>query len=113
MKKVLIYIGMLFSSGCYYDIAEELYPTNSISCNTSPDVYNTKIKGIIATNCAIPGCHVAINGVVPDLSDSAIVYDNIDRIQIRAINEKTMPQSGQLSSCDVNALQNWINGGTK
>ena len=113
MKKGLIYIGLLFASGCYYDIAEELYPNNSIPCNASTDVYNTKIKNLITANCATPGCHVTIDGVVPNLSDSATLYDIIDRIQVRAINEKTMPPSGPLSTCDVKALQNWINGGTK
>ena len=67
----------------------------------------------MATSCAIPGCHVTVDGVTPDLSDSATVFDKVDRIQIRAINEKTMPPSAPLSKCDINSLQRWIDGGTK
>ena len=114
MKKGILYITLLFASGCYYDVAEELYPNSgNANCDTSPDVYNTKIAGIMSKSCAIAGCHVASGGTAPDLSDSAIVYVNISRIQVRAVNDKTMPPSGPLSNCDINALQNWINGGTK
>ena len=112
MKTGVIFISMLLISGCYYDIAEELYPNNNVSCDTSPDIYNPKIKGLLASSCAISGCHIT-GGQGPDLSDSTVVYDKIDRIKVRAIDLKDMPKSGPLSACDVKTLQRWIDGGTK
>lgn len=103
---------MLLVSGCYYDVAEELYPGSDVVCDASPDKYNPKIKAILTQSCAITGCHVA-GGESPDLSDSTIVYDKIDRIKVRAIDNKDMPKSAPLSKCDMRSLQNWINGGIK
>lgn len=112
MKGVIFIISMMFISGCYYDIAEELYPNNNVNCDASPDVYDPKIKAILAKSCAIQGCHVA-GATSPDLSDSSVVYDNLNRIQYRAVTVKDMPKSGPLSTCDIKALQNWIDGGAK
>lgn len=104
---------MLLVAGCYYDIGEDLYPNGANApCDASPDTYSLKIKTILTKNCAIAGCHVA-GGESPDLSDSTIVYDKIDRIKVRAIDIKDMPKSAPLSTCDIKALQNWIDGGTK
>lgn len=100
------------AQGCYYDVAEELYPAQqTTNCDTTRG-YALRIAPIMATNCATTGCHVS-NGQSPNLSTYAGVSANIDRVRQRAIVEKTMPPSGPLSPCDVLALQQWIDAGSQ
>ena len=100
--------------GCYYDVEEELYPASSSTntCDTIPPTYALKIQPMIANNCAVSGCHVS-NGQSPNLSSYDNILANVSRVKARAVTEKTMPPSGPLSSCDVLALQQWINSGAK
>ena len=98
--------------GCYYDVAEELYPAQqTANCDTTRG-YALRVAPIIAGNCAISGCHVS-NGQTPNLSTYAGVSSNIDRIRQRAIVEKTMPPTGPLTPCDQQALQQWIDAGAQ
>jgi PBP1b-binding outer membrane lipoprotein LpoB len=117
MKKQLIYLSILsailFSSSCYYDNKEELYPNTfggTSTCDTTNQKYSTGINTLINNNCATAGCHVT-GATSPDLSSYQKVKDNITRVKVRAIDQKTMPAAGPLSVCDINKLTAWINAG--
>lgn len=117
MKKLLIlgaFATLLYSTGCYYDNKEELYPNTyggTSTCDTTNQTYTASIKTIIDVNCASVGCHVT-GGQSPDLTSYQKVKDNITRVKVRAIDLKTMPAAAPLSVCDMNKLTAWINAGT-
>lgn len=108
----LLFLGISVSfSSCYYDVESELYPATTISgCDTTAVTYVSTIEPIITSKCAISGCHVT-GAQSPDLSNYTGLKGSIDRVNVRAITEKTMPPSGPLSPCNVLELQAWINRG--
>ncbi len=115
--KNLFYIStlalLLFTTSCYYDNKEELYPNTfggTSTCDTTNQKYSTGINTIINNNCASAGCHV-VGAQSPDLSSYQKVKDNIARVKVRAIDQKTMPAAAPLSVCDINKLTAWINAG--
>lgn len=105
---IFLFIAMAFSS-CYYDVEEELYPQRN-NCDTTAVTYATKIAPIISQNCALSGCHVA-GAQQPDLSDYNKLNANLPRVNERAVISKTMPPTGPLDKCDVEALETWISSG--
>jgi len=110
-KLLLIVSASLVMAGCYYDNEEELYPNSTTSTVVSDSVkYSADIAPLISGNCATSGCHVA-GAQVPDLSTYAGLKANIDRVKVRAIDEKTMPAAGPLSNANIARLQKWIDQG--
>jgi hypothetical protein len=95
-------------SSCYYDVEDELYP--GTSCDLSNVTYSGAVAPLMATDCAVPGCHVS-GGTSPDLSTYAGVSANSTAVKQRAVTDKNMPPSGPLSSCDQQKLQAWIDAG--
>jgi hypothetical protein len=59
MKRGLLFlilvVSVLVISGCYYDVAEELYPSNGTTCDTSSVTYSLTVKPIIDQFCV--SCH--------------------------------------------------------
>lgn len=113
--KILRAFPLLFavlSSGCYYDIEEELYP-NSF-CNTENVSWSADVQPLISGNCAISGCHVS-GAQTPDLSTYAGAKAAADAgaILARAINgdPSPMPGSGLLPNCDRQTLKAWLDAG--
>ncbi|MES2558228.1 MAG: hypothetical protein V4590_00700 [Bacteroidota bacterium] len=116
MNKIyLTLIGFTLLTGCYYDNEEELYPnaTTSTTSTTATTVvsYASDIQPMIAANCASSGCHMA-GAQIPDLSDYAKLTNNIARVKVRAIDEKSMPAAAPLSNANIAKLQSWIDAGT-
>lgn len=111
MSRVIVFcVSILFLSSCYYDNREELYPVDPNACVTDNLVYNGQMDVIFNTSCALSGCHVA--GVqLLDLSTYEGVNANLERIKVRAVIEKTMPQAGPLSTCDQDKISQWIADG--
>lgn len=115
MKKLLytlVAASAIAISGCYYDKEEELYPNSvgSSSCDTASQTYTTHIKSIIDSKCATSSCHVA-GAQSPDLSTYQGVVNNIARVKVRAIDDKTMPSAAPLPACEINKITAWINAG--
>jgi|CXWJ01.1.fsa_nt_gi hypothetical protein len=111
MSKIILILCVfivLFSS-CYYDVEEELYPQKN-NCDLSDIKYSTKIKSIVLKSCALSGCHIA-GAQQPDLSDYNKLNANVSRVNARAVVSKTMPPSGPMNACDIEALKAWIDGG--
>ena len=105
----LLIPGMLiFLLGCYYDKEELLYPSETVDCNSVNATF-TSVKPIIATKCATAGCHnsaSAAGGAVLETYDQ--VKAKADRINQRAIVEKTMPPGTALTSEETAILKCWI-----
>jgi hypothetical protein len=88
---------------CYYDNEEELYPAECVTDSVS---YTGNISNIINTNCAISGCHSGAQS--PNLSNYSGASSNLQRIEQRAINLKTMPPNNALTTCEIEQLKTWI-----
>lgn len=111
-------LGLLFFltisfTGCYVDKEELLYPgsTLQVDCTTAAAKFIADIQPIILSKCAISGCHDsnAAGGVI--LQSYAQISAKKDRINVRAIIEKTMPASGSLSTAEMTKIKCWIDSG--
>lgn len=106
---VVSFIGFLiFQTSC--DNAK----TPVVNCSTTP-TYDTEIAPIIATNCAIGGCHVSgtgTPGIFPDY-DGLLPYLNSDENGFKdwVINRKGMPLGFSLSDEDFELVRCWVEGG--
>jgi len=100
-------------SSCYYDKEELLYPGSNIpvDCSTVSAKFGADVAPIISSQCATSGCHdaTAAGGIV--LQNYSQISAAKDRIQTRALTEKTMPPAGPLPAAQINAIQCWINSG--
>lgn len=107
---VLILLALVFVTSCYFDKEEELYPNNA--CDTQNVTFSTQISAAINNKCATAGCHVA-GGIAPNLTTFTGISANIDRIRIRAIEQRTMPpaSSPKLTDCEHTQIKTWITNG--
>lgn len=119
MKTNFLIITIFFAlcavalQGCYYDNAEELYPTPVVVPVDTTVGFAADIKPFIETKCATTsGCHAAGSNNV-ELVSYDDVKQQVSRIEARAIVEKTMPPSwsAQPSQKQLDDLQLWIDNG--
>src|ERR1041384_1803342 len=92
----------MLTAGCYYDKEELLYPGGSVDCSTVAGTY-TKVQAIMTSRCNT--CHSArsaAGGVVLETYDQ--VKAKADRINQRAIIEKTMPPTTALTTDETAIL---------
>ena len=115
-KSVLASFILLAFSGCYYDVAEELYPADSQSCDTTTVTFNATIQPILQAQCMV--CHsAAANQGNVNLEGYAQVKTYADNGKLLgsvsfASGYSPMPQgSSQLSACSINKIRAWINKG--
>lgn len=121
MNKKLIYIfgSMLtvFSfQGCYYDIENELYPSDGSTCDTATVTYTATIQPILSQNCL--SCHStasAQGNVVLEGYNLLKVYVD-DGSFLGAVSHGSgyspMPKGGnKLSDCKISQIQTWIAAG--
>ena len=107
-------LGLLFS-GCYYDVEEELYPTNGV-CDTTNVTYSSTIAPILNSSCN--SCH---SGSAPsgniDLSNYSNVKLQADNGALYGSmshdpNWSQMPQGGnKLDDCTLQKVKVWIDKG--
>ena len=118
-KLLIIAITVSVTSGCYYDITEELYPALAIDttvCDTTNATYS-KVLPIIQNNCY--SCHT---GSAPS---GNVNLDGHLNLKVYAANGKlmatinhspgfpAMPRDlNKLSACNISLIQQWINNGT-
>ena len=109
----LLLLPVFVTTGCYRDKEELLYPgsTQPVDCTTTPAKFSADVQPIILSKCAIPGCHdaSASGGVI--FQNYAQVSSKKDRINARAVIEKTMPASGALLPAEIAKIKCWIDGG--
>ncbi|MFN0187475.1 MAG: hypothetical protein ACKVQV_02105 [Bacteroidia bacterium] len=113
---ILVTLLALLFSGCYYDVEEELYPTNSV-CDTTEVTYASTIAPILNSSCN--SCH---SGSAPsgniDLSnytnvklyaDDGSLYGSMSHDP----NWSQMPQGGnKLDDCTLLKVKKWVDNGT-
>ncbi len=88
----------------------------AVVSNVAPGPLFTAVKQVLATNCAVTGCHVGPNpqsGL--DFSNDCTITLNNSRIKARAVdgNPSFMPPPPrpQLSAADKQKILNWVNAG--
>lgn len=90
--------------------------SNCSACDTTNVGYAGRVQPLMQTWCV--GCHNASNsGGGYDLSDYAGVSNAVAGNKLLGSIKhlqgySAMPQSGgQLSACDISAIEKWVNGG--
>src|SRR5690242_6971998 len=113
--KILL-ISVVIVSGCYYDSAENLYP--STGCITTNMSLQTDIIPILQTNCYI--CHSAAihNGDIILEGYSELIKQVNNGKLLGAINHETgfgaMPQNApKLGTCEISKIEHWVTEGSK
>jgi mono/diheme cytochrome c family protein len=119
--KPLIFM-LLFSiivglPACYYDNEEVLYGTTTAQCDTAPIQYSVQVTSILKKNCY--ACHATGSNLGNLLLDSysSARSATTNGSLLGSVNHKSgysaMPQGApKLSSCDIQALQTWLDNGT-
>lgn len=91
--------------------------TNTASATVTvrpPGANFAAVKAVLASNCAIPGCHAGAspqNGL--NFSDDCTIVAQSARIKARAVdaNPSIMPPFGTISTADKQKIVDWINAG--
>jgi len=103
---------LLLVVSCYYDTEEELYGLQA--CDNSTLTYNTRIAPLMTAKCI--ACHDAASGNSVILETYTQVKDQFTSGQALCAVQRdpgclAMPQSTPLSSCDLEACQQWVQAG--
>lgn len=111
---VLISLSAVFSmQSCYYDKEALLYPgsNQAVDCSTIAAKFGADVSPLISSKCAISGCHdaTASGGLV--FQNYAQISAAKDRINVRAVVEKSMPSAAPLQPAEINILKCWIESG--
>lgn len=109
--------GFVLLAGCYYDVEEELYPTNT--CHTENMSYQHDIVPILAMNCN--SCHSTVSA---PFQGGGIVLDTYLGVKSRvdagrllgALRHDAgfsfMPQGQpRLPNCSIDKIAAWIEDG--
>lgn len=113
---MVVLVAIVFLSGCYYDVEEELYPYTG-NCDTTSVSYSASILPILQINGCL-GCHT---GGAPSGNISLENYISVKAVAqsgrlmgsvSHAGGYTPMPQGGnKLSACSINKLRAWIDAG--
>ena len=104
MGKLMLF-GMLFAA-CAYENEEELFGENL--CDPQTTTYSGVIQGIIASNCAISGCHDG--SISPDLTTFNTIQSRASRIKARTANG-SMPRGRTLTQTEIDLIACWVDDG--
>jgi len=98
---------------CYYDKEELLYPGSNaaVDCNTVNARFSADVLPLVSTKCAITGCHDATASGGLTFGSYSQVSSAKDRINTRAVVEKTMPPTGPLQPAEINIIKCWLQNG--
>lgn len=121
MKKLLtLFLGVVIFTGCYNDKEDQLYPKNTITCDTSNTTFLATIRPIMQQSCATSGCHdAATKQSGYDLSTHAGVKLALDDGKLLgSINQETgysaMPKGmTKLDACAITKITSWVNKGAQ
>lgn len=106
-----IVFASLFLAFCERNNEETLYP-ETILCDTTNVSYSASIAPIIASSCALSGCHVQ-GGTPPILENYTHLKTIADdgRLNNRVIVQQNMPPSNRLNDCNIKLIDAWIKAG--
>ncbi len=114
---MVLAFSMMGLTGCYYDVAEELYPANGTTgCDTAAVTYSLTVKPILDQNCM--SCHsqaLQQGGVVLETHAAVVNYVTSGEL-LGAINHVSgfspMPQGGpKLNDCNILKIETWVQKG--
>jgi hypothetical protein len=122
MKSILSFalaLGVVFwgSSGCYYDVDDELNPKDTTSvCDTTAIDY-ASIRSVFDNGTCLT-CHSGANadagldlstyaGTSQYLTSSSSIL--IDRITVGSTGDIMPPSGNKLSDCNVSKIRAWLN----
>ncbi len=98
-------------SSCVKDAArlEQINPCDSIEVK-----YQTVIKPMLQTQCAIAGCHDGGNALnnLNVYAELKALADN-GKLKERAITKKDMPQAGPMPDSLIQKLNCWLEAGAQ
>jgi hypothetical protein len=119
MKKfipALVFTSLLFAA-CYNDKADKLYPAPA-TCDTTNVTYAATVSPVMATNCALSGCHNTAT------SSGGVALDNYTGVKnatsggrlVGTISHATgfvqMPKNmAKLDDCTIAKISAWVNKG--
>lgn len=121
MKKlVAVFAASLIFTGCYFDKADQLYPSNTVGCDTTTSTFITNVLPVMQQSCATSGCHDATTkqsgynlatyaGVKMALDDGKL---------LGSIKQETgysaMPKGmAKLDDCSIAKITRWVNLGAQ
>lgn len=121
-KRALLYFAVLIAliivyTGCYYDKASLVYPSNGNTCDTSTITLSADINNILSASCY--SCHggdAAAGGGIK-LEQYSVIKAYADNGRLLSSitqdgNASAMPQgASKLSDCNINKFRAWINNG--
>lgn len=120
IHKTILLLLIVFTSGCYYDSEEKLYPQLSTSCDLSNVTFAATVTPILQASCF--SCHSNSNAAnsgggikIQNYADVLILANNgkLMGTVTHASGYQAMPQGGgKLTDCEINQLQKWIDNGT-
>src|SRR4030095_5875704 len=120
MRKRIYYCTVLVIliaiDGCYYDVEEDLYPSNTI-CDTSLVTYSQTVRPILDNKCM--NCHnpsASMGTVVLENYTDVMKYVNSGQL-VGAINHdpnyNAMPQGeAKLDDCTILKIETWVLSGS-
>lgn len=100
---------LLLASACTYDNEEDLFGETSCDSDVS---LSQNVEPIIATRCAVPGCHVS-GGQPPNFGQSSTIVSRAASIRNRTKN-RTMPPPASgitLTEAEIQAIDCWVQQG--
>jgi len=116
---IIIFISILFFSGCYYDSYEYLYPQLGSDCDTTNITYSGTIQPILSSSCL--SCHS--NSTAASYGAN-IKIENYSDVILRVNDGKLygsishtggfspMPKNSiKLNDCKVASVKIWIDAG--
>ncbi len=110
MKKIIvpvIAIALLWS-------CNKTSNSTPVDCSTVTATYSGNIKAVVASKCAISGCHVA-GSHDGDFTTYAGLYAKYSSgaLKNEVVTKKSMPQGGSLTSTEYQDFACWIDAGAK
>ncbi len=115
MKRIFIpvFAMAILMQSCYYDKEELLYPGSNtpVDCSAINAKFAANVQPLISAKCATSGCHdaTASGGLI--FQNHAQISGAKDRINVRAVVEKTMPAAAPLQPSEINIIKCWIESG--
>ncbi|MCB9283929.1 MAG: hypothetical protein H6563_07650 [Lewinellaceae bacterium] len=109
-----LFLLILLSGSCYYDVEEDLYPDTG--CDTTGVTYSGVVLPILQDNCYV--CHNAASQL------GGIVLEGYEQVRLQATNGNLIGairgQAGftpmplnqpPLAECVIAKIETWINNG--
>lgn len=117
-KTFLLILGLSLLQACYYDVEEELYPSDNSNCDTSNITLSGVVRPILENRCIT--CHNAgfsSGGVDLDTYNELARWANNGKLLSSIVhdgNASAMPKgSPKLDDCKIQQIKLWIEQGAK